>query len=261
MPKKNKREDEKKSGSVRSQLRQAGMNGNISKRELMQISGSTGKSSAQVIKQLDKLNARKGLTIGLGDAAVRNIMKGAAPSISDSGLGAYGTGKIGTAVANYWKATNAPTQSNNPISGSTNLYGSLNVTPGLKQSLASLAPLQAGGKMQINSAGGYTPKFSNANYSANSLAKALGANTAPAKATGGTTTTGAGSMDTGTASAGGTTVDTTVDSQVTLPGISTALANWAQGFRRKASSRQQAGRKAQGLASAKIAPVTNTLGY
>lgn len=246
-----------KQPSIRQQLKVAGVNDNINKRELSKIAESSGKSSAQVIKQLDKLNASKGLTIGLGDAAVRSITKGAAPSISDSGLGAYGTGKIGTAVANYWKATNAPTQSNDPQSGSTNLYGSQTVTPALKQMMAGLAPLQAGGRMQINSAGGYTPKFSSPNY----LAKAFGANTATAQATGEATTTGAGGTDTGTASADGSTVDTTVDSQVALPGISTALANWAQGFRRKSSSRQQAGRKAQGLASTKIAPVTNTLGY
>lgn len=253
MPKKNKREDEKKSGSVRGQLLQAGKNGNISKRELMQIGGSTGKSSAQIIGQLDKLNAKKELSIGLGNAAVKGLMKSPFPSLG------FGEGKLGSAVGDYWKATNAPLGGTDKSGSYSNWSGYQEVTPGMKQSRAGLMPLQ-GGAYQLDAQGKYSPKIANKSFMANY------ANKMSSAATGKDTATGAGNMGAGTASTEGittadTTVDTTVDSQVALPGISTALANWAQGFRRKASSRQQAGRKAQGLASAKIAPVTNTLGY
>jgi hypothetical protein len=154
-------------------LKYGSKNGNISGKELMKISEATGKSQAQIIKQLDKLNAAKDLPIGLGQGAVRRLIK-EVPGLSDGGWGAFGTGAIGSAVANYGRATNAPTQSNTPWSGSTNLYGSLNVTPEMKQSFAGLIPLQKKGGMQINAKGGLSPKVSNDLYLANKIDKIEG---------------------------------------------------------------------------------------
>ena len=141
--------------SVRQGLLIAGLNGNISKRELEQISEATGKDSNRIIKQLDKLNTSKGLTIGLGNAAVKGLMKSPFPSLG------YGEGKIGSALGDYWRATNAPTQTSDPFSGSTNLWqGYDEVTPGMKQSRAGLVPLQ-GAAYQLDAKGKYSPKTSN----------------------------------------------------------------------------------------------------
>jgi hypothetical protein len=87
-----------------------------------------------------------------------------------------------------------------------------------------------------------------------------------------TQTTGGGMGGSGTAASDTGTADIT-DTAVAAPAAveptadatsmdpyQTALANWAQGFRRKKSSRQMAGRTAQGFGSKRVAPQTNTLG-
>lgn len=162
--------------SVRQGLLIAGLNGNISKRELEQIGEATGKDSNRIIKQLDKLNTSKDLTIGLGNAAVKGLMKSPFPSLG------YGEGKIGSALGDYWRATNAPTQTSDPFSGSTNLWqGYDEVTPGMKQSRAGLVPLQ-GGAYQLDAKGKYSPKTSNKLFMSNYMDKVSGAATDPATA-------------------------------------------------------------------------------
>ena len=185
MPKKNQREDEKRSGSnkaksdkagsVRGQLLQAGRNGNINKRELMQIGESTGKSSAQIIGQLDKLNAKQKLSIGLGNAAVKGLMKSPFPSLG------FGEGKLGSAVWDYWKATNAPLGGSDDSGSYSNWSGYQEVTPGMKQSRAGLMPLQ-GGAYQLDAQGKYSPKVANKLFMSNYMNKMSGAATDPATA-------------------------------------------------------------------------------
>lgn len=158
--------------SVRQLIKQYGGNGNISKRELAKIENKSGKSQAQIIKQLDKVNTNKDLTIGLGTAAVKNIVNSAPPKISDGGLDAYGSGTIGKAVANYWSASNTPEQRTTKNGGSAWTYGGP-VSTAQKQSYSGLTPLQ-GGAYQIDSKGNYSPKISNPAYLGNTL-KILGA--------------------------------------------------------------------------------------
>ena len=83
------------------------------------------------------------------------------------------------------------------------------------------------------------------------------------------TTTG-GPAAGGTPATGGTTVPTTTEETVpdvveptaaatSMDPFQTALANWAQGFRRKQSSRKMAGRSAQGYGSQRVNPATVNL--
>jgi hypothetical protein len=100
------------SNSVRDQIKDAGSNGNISKNELMKISDSTGKSTDQIIRQLDKVNANSAdnnkAPIGLGNAAFNSLLNTPTSktimgqTMTALGLGDkynnYGSGGIGQAI-------------------------------------------------------------------------------------------------------------------------------------------------------------------
>jgi len=97
--------------SVRSQIRASGANGNLSKKELLKISESSGKSSSQVIKQLDSVNAKLinkgGGPIGLGGAAANAYSKGKLGPVNNPFLGGgkSGTGPIATALGQMMDRT------------------------------------------------------------------------------------------------------------------------------------------------------------
>ena len=98
--------------SVRDALRIAGDNGNISKNELLRISSQFGKGKDQVVRQIDKVNERRGnngkAPIGLGSAAYNDLLKTPTSrtiygkTMTELGLGDrynnYGSGAIGQAI-------------------------------------------------------------------------------------------------------------------------------------------------------------------
>ena len=110
MPKKN--DNKTPAPSVRQSIKTAGGNGNISKGELLKISDQTGKNTAQVIRQLDKVNTKSASNskapIGLGSAAYNSLLKTPTSrtimgkSMTQLGLGDrynnYGSGGIGQAI-------------------------------------------------------------------------------------------------------------------------------------------------------------------
>jgi hypothetical protein len=113
--------------SVRQAIKAAGSNSNISKKELQQISKQTDTSVAQIIRQLDKVNASSNQApIGLGAAAFNTLLKtptsrpimGQSPSslgLSDP-YNNYGTGGIGQAIVQA-KGSNSVSQ--NTAAGGT----------------------------------------------------------------------------------------------------------------------------------------------
>lgn len=113
--------------SVREAIKAAGSNSNISKKELQQISKQTDTSVAQIIRQLDKVNASSNQApIGLGAAAFNTLLKtptsrpimGQSPSslgLSDP-YNNYGTGGIGQAIVQA-KGSNSVSQ--NTAAGGT----------------------------------------------------------------------------------------------------------------------------------------------
>lgn len=134
--------------SVRGAVQALGANGNLSGKELLKISNKFDVDQSKVIRQLDKVNAKKDLTIGLGSGAVKRITKNSGKDVTsllglNYGINPYGSGKIGTALGNYVKAT-GPEYKN----------------AGVSQSAAGLIPLQ-GGAYQIDAKGNYSPKVSN----------------------------------------------------------------------------------------------------
>ena len=103
--KKNKKKD---GGGVRSQLRTAA-EGGISKSELLSITESTGKSMAQVVKQLDKLNenlknqGQEGVSLNSGAAnqIIKQLGVGigkATPQMFGYQQPDFGGGKIGQTI-------------------------------------------------------------------------------------------------------------------------------------------------------------------
>jgi hypothetical protein len=119
--------------SVREAIKTAGSNSNISKKELQQISKQTDTSVAQIIRQLDKVNASSNQApIGLGAAAFNTLLKtptsrpimGQSPSslgLSDP-YNNYGTGGIGQAIVQA-KPSNTITSGNGGPTTSQSVAG------------------------------------------------------------------------------------------------------------------------------------------
>ena len=166
--------------SVRQAIKAAGSNSNISKKELQQISKQTDTSVAQIIRQLDKVNASSNQApIGLGAAAFNTLLKtptsrpimGQSPSslgLSDP-YNNYGTGGIGQAIVQA-KGSNSVSQ--NTAAGGTlsqynagtgrvpmgqQVFGSYNGAPQLQ--IKPQATANAGG---MSAAGPYNGVFDDA---------------------------------------------------------------------------------------------------
>jgi hypothetical protein len=137
--------------SVRDQIKSAGSNGNISKNELLKISDSTGKSTDQIIRQLDKVNANSASNnkapIGVGNAAFNSLLNTRTngtmfgKSMDQLGLGTgkyanYGTGAIGQAIiqakGSYNYDTNSFSNGTGRIPVGQQVFGSYNGTPQLQ---------------------------------------------------------------------------------------------------------------------------------
>jgi hypothetical protein len=137
--------------SVRDQIKSAGSNGNISKNELLKISDSTGKSTDQIIRQLDKVNANSAdknkAPIGLGNAAANSLIDTRTngtmfgKSMDQLGIGTgkyanYGTGAIGQAIlqakGSYNYDTNSFSQGTGRIPQGQQIFGTYNGSPQLQ---------------------------------------------------------------------------------------------------------------------------------
>lgn len=159
-------------------LRQAGRNGNVSWNELQSIAENTGKTTAQVVRQLDRLNERRDLSIGLGSGAVKNLAltpgnAAALPWLAGiAGFNAFGTGKIGTTLGQYANALAKPLQRQ---PGQTTRQAM-----NLRLTEAGLVPLN-GGTNQINAKGYYVPKVTTTPFLQHQFNKFSGAQ-APAPA-------------------------------------------------------------------------------
>jgi hypothetical protein len=238
-------------------LRIAGGGGGIGGKELKNILDTGGKnvSGGQVVKRLDKINER----LAGNDMTGINLKSGAANYLTrqatknptmDSfykygGKPTFGTGKIGQALEGML-GTRSTGGYINPQSGQQS------ITPGTERTLLARG-------MDLMPSGRQTVRGIGKQYEVPSRLMQP-STTAP------TTAPATGATEGGTAAAGTTaaeeavpTVPTAMTPEVMDP-FQTALANWAQGFRRKKSSRQMAGRNAQGYGSQRVAPQTNTLG-
>ena len=135
--------------SVRDQIKAAGSNGNISKNELLKISDSSGKSTDQIIRQLDKVNANGSSNnkapIGVGNAAFNSLLKTPTSktlmgkTMGELGLSNpyadFGTGAIGKAIG-YAKGTTDYYGGSTPGTGripqGQQVFGSYNGSPQLQ---------------------------------------------------------------------------------------------------------------------------------
>ena len=149
--------------SVRQSIRAAGNNGNLSKNELLKITEQTGKSTDQVIRQLDKVNAKGAADnkapIGLGSAAYNNLLDAPTSrtimgkSMTELGLGDkynnYGSGAIGQAItqgkgtSDYYGNSTAGT---GKIPQGQQVFGSYNGAPQLQIKPQAVANASSSGR-------------------------------------------------------------------------------------------------------------------
>ena len=237
-------------------LRIAGGGGGIGGKELKNILDTGGKnvSGGQVVKRLDKINER----LAGNDMTGINLKSGAANYLTrqatknptmDSfykygGKPTFGTGKIGQALEGML-GTRSTGGYINPQSGQQS------ITPGTERTLLARG-------MDLMPSGRQTVRGIGKQYEVPSrLMQPSVAATTEGPAAGGTSATGGTTEETVPAAVEPTATATATS----MDPFQTALANWAQGFRRKQSSRKQANRSAQGYGSQIVKPPkTNTLG-
>jgi len=236
-------------------LRIAGGGGGIGSKELKNILETTGKSQGQVIKQLDKINTK----LGGADKTGINLKSGAVNYLTNqaskqsgydafknmlSGESQFGTGRLGQALQGMVGDRGF---------GGTMIKGQLG---GVREPVARTI-LPRG--MDLMPSGRQTVRGIGKPYEVpGRLMQPSIAATTEVPTAGVTPATGDTTMPTAAQEEVPAVVEPTV--ATTMDPFQTALANWSQGFRRKQSSRQKAGRGAQGLGSQRVAPQTNTLG-
>ena len=235
-----------KPATISQGLKIAGTGG-ITKQELKTIADTTGKSGGQVIQRLDKINqnlkAKDQTGINLNSGAANMLIKEAGPAYGGMyGLTqkpTFGTGRIGQTLESM-RGTRATGGYQNPQSG----YG--RVTSGTAPSLMmGGTAIRPGGREVVQ---GFGKQFQ-------------------------------GTMPVSNTAAAGSTMPTTdpteaapmepmfpelpelpekeeeqPDININMDSLGANLANWASGFKTARSSRQRAGRGAQGLASQRVAP-------
>lgn len=199
---------------LRTALRIAGSNGNITSKEAGQISKQFKVDDARIVQKTDKINeslkARgKDLQIGLGSGYVNSIVKNQPSGWAFDrmmGKSAYGDGALGQAVTKYRDSAYSLK------TGVGMVYGSKD-DRAKAQSAAGLIPLQRGGAYQINSAGGYSPKASNSAF-ATPVSYKVPTNTETKPATDSSTGSGTGTSTstTNSTSTAGTDTSTTSNS-------------------------------------------------
>lgn len=233
--------------SLGQALRIAGTGG-ITREELQRISDTTGRSGGQVIKRLDALNQKLkdkdkvGISLNSGAANMLIKQDQKEPTGMFGMSDRFGTGQIGKALQGM---LGTPGSAGYMRQGQ--MVGGRQGIPGTGRMMGGTA-IRPGGRPTVRGFG-----------------KQYAGTTQPAVTE--TPTTGAG-----------TTMPTTapVTPEVTpmipevpkeetmtpqsMPGSFVDLANWNTGFKSARSSRQKAGRKAQGLGQKKVAPQSNVLG-
>jgi len=234
-------------------LRIAGGGGGIGGKELKNILDTGGKnvSGGQVVKRLDKINERLAgndmtginLKSGAANYLTRQAEKQGPMMMGEKPM--FGTGRLGTMLQDM-----VGTRETGGYQGKDGYIGG--ASPAVARTI-----LPRG--MDLMPSGRQTVRGIGKQYAVPSRLMQP-STTAPA------TDPATGATEGGTAAAGTTaaeeavpTVPTAMTPEVMDP-FQTALTNWAQGFRRKKSSRQMAGRNAQGYGSMTVAPQTNTLG-
>jgi hypothetical protein len=242
-----------KSTTLSQGLKIAGTGG-ITKSELSTIADTTGKSTGDIIKRLDKINQNlKGKDqtgINLNAGAANMLIKEAQKS-TPSIFGAqpsFGTGRIGQTLTS---------RLGSPGFGGITRQGQ---TYGQREAVAPSFML---GGTAIRPGGRETVRGFGKQYEVPSrLMQPSVAATTEGPAAGSASATGGTTVPTTTEETVPAAVEPTAIAAATTPmnPYATALANWAQGFRRKQSSRKMAGRKSQGYGSMAVnAPKTNTL--
>ena len=242
-----------------------GTGGSVGKKELQALSKASDRSGAQLIQRLDKINANlkeKGntginLSSGAANMLIRQASKAAPTYDNFLGLGksAFGTGKIGKTLQGMVGSRSTGGYIN-PISGQQSRSTAVGPT-----FLARGMDLMPGGRQTVRGVGKqfeYTPGNKGPYDGMNLNTNDPGPPPPP----------GAGSAG------GGAQPQEPILPQVeeeeeeikdeipsVFDGIGADLANWAPGFKSARSSRQKAGRKAQGLGQKKVAPQSNVLGY
>jgi hypothetical protein len=234
-----------KAPTLSQNLKIAGTGG-ITKQELKNITEASGKSGGQVIQRLDKINqnlkAKDQTGINLNSGAANMLIKEAGPAYGGMyGLTqkpTFGTGRIGQTLESM-RGTRATGGYQNPQSG----YG--RVTSGTAPSLMmGGTAIRPGGREVVQ---GFGKQFQ-------------------------------GTMPVSNTAAAGSTMPTAApteaapmepmfpelpelpeeeeqpDININMDSLGANLANWASGFKTARSSRQRAGRGAQGLASQRVAP-------
>jgi hypothetical protein len=218
--------------------------GGITKQELKTITEASGKSGGQVIQRLDKINqnlkAKDQTGINLNSGAANMLIKESGPAYGTTFLGmkpTFGTGRIGQALEGM-RGTRASGGYQNPQSG----YGS--VTPGTdRRFIMGGTAIRPGGREVVQGFGKQyeLPKTTIKNPIG-------GEGYVPNKVNNDQTVQDSDPVDTGLLE------EDMPDININMDSLGSNLANWASGFKAARSSRQRAGRKAQGLGQQRVSP-------
>lgn len=231
-----------KSTTLTQGLKIAGTGG-ITKEELQTLSDTTGRSGAKVIQRLDALNQKlKGkdqvgisLNSGAANMLIKQMQK-ATPQMLGYQQPSFGTGQIGKALQGM---LGTPGSAGYIRQGQ--MVGGREGTPGTGLMMGGTA-IRAGGRPTVR---GFGKQFTGTTQPAGTETPTTNAGTTmptTAPVTPEVTPTIPEVPETG--SMGG----------LSMPGISSELANWATGFKAKRSSRKGAGPRAQGLGSQRVNP-------
>ncbi|WJZ48616.1 head-to-tail connector [Synechococcus phage DSL-LC07] len=230
--------------TVNQGLKIAGTGG-ITKRELQNISNTTGRSGAQVIQRLDALNQKlKGkdqvgisLNSGAANMLIRQAQKQPTGMFGMSSQ--FGTGQIGKALQGML-GTPGYTAPRNPQSGAP-YGGSRRRTPGTGLMMGGTA-IRPGGRPTVR---GFGKQFAGMPTSGE-------VETTPVVEEP-TTATDLPVDDFAMPTMEEEKLEEEEKPQF-MPGSAADLANWATGFKSKRSSRRGAGPRAQGLGSQRVNP-------
>jgi len=235
-----------KASTLSQGLKIAGTGG-ITKQELKTITEASGKSGGQVIQRLDKLNqnlkAKDQTGINLNSGAANMLIKESGPAYGGFyGLTqkpTFGTGRIGQALEGM-RGTRTSGGYQNPQSG----YGS--VTPGTdRRFMMCGTAIRPGGRETVR---GFGKQYEGMMPVSNTTTGSTMPTTTTPTTTPTTIPTDVSPVDTGLPE------ESTPDVNINMDSLGSSLANWASGFKTARSSRQRAGRKAQGLGQQRVSP-------
>jgi hypothetical protein len=229
-------------------LRIAGGGQGIGRKELKSIFEAGGKnvSGGQVVQRLDKINAR----LAENDLTGINLKSGAANMLTKQAGPAYG-GMYGLTQ----KPTFGTGRLGKMLEGMRGTRATGEETGGTERTILARG-------MDLMPSGRQTVRGIGKQYEVPSrLMQPSVAATTGGPAAGGTPTTGGTTISTTAEEIVPAAVEPDATAATSMDPFQTALANWAQGFRGKKSSRKQANRSAQGYNSMTVKPPkTNTLG-